>query len=93
MKLLDLDRNDRDYYTSINALYTDKDGQETLIGLTPAESVIYLEVVHKRFDETLEKDTVYLELFLDIYSRHHAAAPTRITTVELLKQMNIAKKN
>jgi hypothetical protein len=87
MKLLNLTQAQRDYFIAGKALYVDNDDHEALLGLTAAESALYVDVIHNRNGDPTNVDTAYLLNFLAIYERHQAAVPPGSASVEALKKL------
>jgi hypothetical protein len=87
MKLLDLTDTERDYYTANNSLYIDDNGQETLVNLTPAESIMYIEGIRTGLNEHTRLDEESLLRYLEIYERHQRVVSYTFVSVEALERL------
>jgi hypothetical protein len=75
MKTLHIESIHREYLMSKGALCVDADEWETLIGLTPSESVTYLKMEQRAATGYLSDDILDLQFFLVILNKHEAAFP------------------
>ena len=84
MKPLDLQPTYRRYLIGKGALSVDYD-RETLVGLTPTESVKYLTLYQEiAFGHPLD-DLSQLEYFLELGTRHEAALPMSSFAIRALE--------
>jgi hypothetical protein len=75
MKLLDVEITYRQYLTVRRAIKVDAEGDETLVGLSRAESVTYLHLRQRHAPNNLPTDTGELLQYLALHECHVAALP------------------
>lgn len=88
MNVLPLEESHRHYLVQKHAIEVDADGNETLVGLSWPESLVYLCMVGETERNRLPSDANSLSIFLQLHERHTALLPDSPWIIEALMALN-----